>query len=170
MIAWTSFSTTNFDNGLLQFEAAGESGIVFDQHVANIGFASAMSQTKKCDVGTRASFNPSTSVFDVEVPLCEDGYCDNPCPGVLAPQAMGYNPFTSQETSMRIKIDMDAVSTALAVNMGLRELNTLIMVANDTERRSLLRDMVNQGNLDQTIADHTTSYFGAFFFFFLLSG
>jgi hypothetical protein len=52
--------------------------------------------------------------------------CVNPCPNILAPQATGYsnNPYKAGST-LTYEINMQAVTTAIAVNMGMLQLSQL---------------------------------------------
>jgi hypothetical protein len=162
MIAWSSFTAQNLDRGFLQFYATGQTAIIFDKPITNFGVASAVSQTAQCKQRMDLTYSPATSNLDVSVELCsdDDGMCDNPCPGILAPQAMGYDPLTNQGQSLDITLNMQAVSTALAVNLGMVALNHLVMVPGDNARITLLDTMVSQGSIDALTANHTTSYFG----------
>ncbi len=180
MIAWASFTAQNLDRGFLQFYSTGQANIMFDKPIVNSGVASAASQTAQCNQAMSVSYSSATTNLDVSIKLCDDpeGQCDNPCPGVLAPQAMGYDLFNSEETYMDVSINLQAVSTALAVNMGMVPLNHLVMVPGDNSRISLLNTMVSQGAIDTATASRTSSYFGkgadkhahfSFFFFILLN-
>lgn len=164
MIAWSSFTAQNLDRGFLQFYSTGQANIMFDKPIVNSGVASAASQTKQCNQAMSISYSPATSNLDVSITLCEDadGGCDNPCPGVLAPQAMGYDLFNTEETYLDLSINMQAVSTALAVNLGMVPLNHLTMVPGDNARITLLDDMVSQGAIDTATASRTSSYFGEY--------
>lgn len=135
---------------------------MFDKPILNSGVASAASQTAQCNQAMSVSYSSATTNLDVSIKLCDDpeGQCDNPCPGVLAPQAMGYDLFNSEETYMDLSINLQAVSTALAVNMGMVPLNHLVMVPGDNSRISLLDTMVSQGAIDTATASRTSSYFG----------
>ena len=160
LIAWASFRAQNTDRGFLQFYASGKTNIIFDKPIVNTGVASARSQGHLCTSAISVAYSPATAYVDVSIALCDKGHCDNPCPGILAPQAMGYNPLTSLENSMDIKIDMQSVSTALAINMGMTQLNHLVQIPGDSDRLKLLDEMVLQGFLNLSIANHTSSYYG----------
>ena len=166
LIAWSSFTAQNTDRGFLQFYASAQASIIFDKPVLNKGFASAVSQSHLCTSAISTSYSPATAYLDVTVALCDKGHCGNPCPGILAPQAMGYNPLTSLENSMDIKIDMQSVSTALAINMGMTQLNHLVQIPGDSDRLKLLDEMVLQGFLNLSIANHTSSYYGELYMCF----
>ena len=162
MIAWSSFTAQNLDRGFLQFYSTGQANLIFDKPIVNSGVASAASQTAKCPQAISTSYSRATSNIDVSIQLCDDpeGGCDNPCPGVLAPQAMGYDLFNSDESNLELTINMQAVSTALAVNLGMVPLNHLTMVPGDNARITLLDTMVSQGSIDAATASRTSSYFG----------
>lgn len=164
MIAWSSFTAQNLDRGFLQFYSTGQANIMFDKPIVNSGVASAASQSAQCNQAMRMSYSRATSNLDMSIELCDDpeGGCDNPCPGVLAPQAMGYDLFNSEESYLDLTINMQAVSTALAVNLGMVPLNHLTMVPGDNARITLLDTMVSQGSIDAATASRTTSYFGEF--------
>lgn len=162
MIAWSAFTAQNLDRGFLQFYATGSANIMFDKPIVNAGVASAASQKKQCAQAMDLSYSATDSYLDVSIGLCDspDGLCDNPCPDILAPQAMGYDPFLSQENTLDLRISMQAVATALAVNLGMITLNHLVMVPGDNARITLLDEMVRQGAIDAWTANHTSSYFG----------
>mmetsp|Transcript_15500 Transcript_15500/g.33838 ORF Transcript_15500/g.33838 Transcript_15500/m.33838 type:complete len:353 (-) Transcript_15500:524-1582(-) len=159
LIAWSSFSAHNVERGSLRFYATGKASVIFSKPVRNMGFASEVSDASECTVATTPFFNPSTSKLTVEVRLCDGGACENPCPGVLAPQAMGYDSFASDEGYMKLTVDMQAVSTAIAVNLNMTKLNNLVQVPADADRTNLLQDMVDYGYLTQEQMQHTSSYF-----------
>ena len=165
IIAWASFTAQNIEHGYLQFYASGNTKIIFDKPIVNVGVASAASQSKVCSNAITTAYTPSTAYLDVKINLCPYGYCENPCPGVLAPQAMGYDPFNSKQTQMEFTVDMDSVATALAVNMGMTQLNHLVQIPNDLNRITLMNDMVSQGLLNFTLANQTSSYYGEENFF-----
>lgn len=162
MIAWSSFTAQNLDRGFLQFYATGLATIMFDKPIVNLGVASLASQTQQCNQAMSVSYSPATTNVDLSIALCDEaeGPCNNPCPGILAPQAMGYDLFNTEETQLDLTINMQAVSTALAVNLGMVTLNHLVMIPGDNARITLLDNMVSQGSIDATTASHTTSYFG----------
>ena len=162
MIAWSSFTAQNLDRGFLQFYSTGQANIMFDKPIVNSGVASAASQTQECNQPMSVSYSSATTNLEMSIKLCDDaeGGCDNPCPGVLAPQAMGYDLFNSEETNLDLTINLQAVSTALAVNMGMVPLNHLVMVPGDNSRLTLLDTMVSQGAIDAATASRTSSYFG----------
>lgn len=162
MVAWTSFTAQNLDRGFLQFYATGEANLMFDKPITNSGFASAESSTKECSQTTTLSYSGATSNLDITIDLCDeaDVPCANPCPNILAPQGMGYDSLNSLDNFMQITVNMQAVSTALAVNLGMVSLNHLVMIPGDNNRITLLNDMVEQGYLHPSIANHTSSYFG----------
>ena len=161
MIAWASFTAQNIERGYLQFYATGEPSIIFGKPVANTGFASAVSDTAVCNQPViTTSYSASDVVMDVTVVLCDSGPCDNPCVGTLAPQAMGYQAFTTSDNFLRLKIDMAAVATALAINMGMNALNHLVMVVDDNDRQTLVGEMISAGFLNASTAAHISSYYG----------
>ena len=161
MVAWASFTAQNLDRGFLQFYSTGQAAIVYDKPILNSGVASAASSTKECKQHIDLTYSAATTVLDISIDLCDEGPCDaNPCPDILSPQGMGYDPFNSQENFMEVSLNMQAVSTALAVNMGMIQLNHLVMVPGDNDRINLLSQMVDQGLLNQSTVDHTTSYYG----------
>lgn len=108
------------------------------------------------------TYSASTTKLSVTIGLCDDDDCPtNPCPGILAPQAMGYDIYTPGSGSdLELSISMQAVSTALAVNLGMTKLNHLVMIPGDNDRNTLLSTMVSSGAIDAKTANHTSSYFG----------
>jgi hypothetical protein len=165
MIAWSSFTAQNLERGFLQFYATGSTSVVFDKPIAAYGLASAASQAQECNQRMDVKYSAATTNLDVTINLCDsdDGCPDNPCPDVLAPQAMGYDIYSSSSTTLDLSVNMQAVSTALAVNLGMTKLNHLVMVPGDNARLSLLAGMVEQGAIDAWTANHTSSYYGKSF-------
>ena len=128
-MAWSSFTAQNLDAGFLQFYATGLTGIIYDKQLIQVGYASAVSENTACDLYSTMSYNAQSSTITIETVLCEDGPCmNNPCPNVTAPQAMGYDYLSTKSNVMSIDVSMEAVTTALAVNMGMNSLNHLVMV------------------------------------------
>jgi hypothetical protein len=163
MVAWSSFTAQNLDRGFLQFYSTGLVSVMLDKPIVASGVASAASQTAQCNQRMDTSYSSATSILDVSIALCDsdDGCPDNPCPDILAPQAMGYDVYNSDEYQMNLAISMQSVYTALAVNLGMISLNHLVMVPGDNDRITLFDAMVTEGAVDATVANHTTSYFGA---------
>jgi hypothetical protein len=79
---------------------------------------------------------------------------------IQQPQAMGYNTLTSLSSDLTISINMQAVTTALAVNMGMIPLNHLVNVPGDNNRLILLNDMVNAKSITPLQSNHTSTYYG----------
>lgn len=96
------------------------------------------------------------------MPICNESEVPckgNPCQGILSPQALGYDSYYSSSTNLEFQINMEAVSVALAVNMGLLKLNALVQIPGDTSRVSLLNKMVDAGHISLSQANHTSSYY-----------
>eukprot|EP01034_Spumella_vulgaris_P022688 gene22688-28837_t len=87
----------------------------------------------------------------------------NPCPGILAPQLMGYDTKYASSSIMTWKLDMASVVTALAVNMGILPLTTLTNIKGDNDRINLLNNMAAQGFIDQQTVYNASSYFASCF-------
>ena len=70
-------------------------------------------------VSATATFDPSNAYMTISVGLCENAPCSaNPCPGILAPQAMGYDTVFSGDNFMNLGINMITFFDALSVNLG----------------------------------------------------
>lgn len=162
MVAWSSFTAQNLDQGFLQFYATGEASIMYDKPIVNSGFASAQSSTAECKQTLTMSYNAASSNLDMSIALCDADSvpCKNPCPNILSPQGMGYDSLNSLDNYMDISLNMQAISTALAVNLGMIPLNHLVMIPGDNNRISLFDEMMQQGMMSASIANHTSSYFG----------
>lgn len=179
IVAWGSFSALVKKSGLLQFYTAGDVSVIFDKPIILYGFASNISDTSPCTASIDASYLSSSRNLEVTIDLEADSNCFeteyggtscyNPCPNILAPQAMGYDAYTSRDSTFTWSIDMAAVSTALAVNMGIISLSTLQRFDDDNTRLNLFYDLVNNGLVDSSIADSTSSYFGEFLSSFVCS-
>ena len=79
-------------------------------------------------VSATATFDPSTAFLTISVGLCENAPCGvNPCPGILAPQAMGYDTEFSGDNFMNLGINMITFFDALSVNLGMRSLIACIL-------------------------------------------
>jgi hypothetical protein len=145
---------------------------MFDKPIVASGVASAVSQEAQCEQKLAVKYNPASSMLEVGINLCDEegeGCPVNPCPDILAPQAMGYDVYNSQETDLNLAISMQSVYTALAVNLGMITLNHLVMVPGDNDRITLLDEMVQQDAIDVKTANHTSSYFGKFVMFHFLN-
>jgi hypothetical protein len=164
MVAWASFTAQNLERGFLQFYATGTPAIMFDKPIGAYGVASAVSQNRECNQSMDVTYSSATTYLDVNINLCDDngeGCPNNPCPGVLAPQALGYDIYNDAAgPDLTMRISMQAVSTALAVNLGMTKLNTLVMIPGDNDFITLMNTMVSQGAIDAWTANHTASYFG----------
>lgn len=161
MIAWSSFTAQNLERGFLQFYATGEVSVMFDKPIFAAGVASAASANQSCSQAIDVTYSASTTNIMFSIELCDKakGPCNNPCPDILAPQAMGYSS-TAAGTTLDININMQAVSTALAVNLGMIGLNNLIRIPGDTARLELLEDMVSAKTISLITENRTSSYFG----------
>ena len=128
-MAWSSFTAQNLDAGFLQFYATGLTGIIYDKQMIQVGYASAASEIAECNLYSTMSYNSESSTVTIQSVLCGEGPCmNNPCPNITAPQAMGYDYTSTTSNVMSIDVSMEAVTTALAVNMGMITLNHLVMV------------------------------------------
>jgi hypothetical protein len=169
MVAWSSYvaTYTSQSSGSLTFYSTGKAGVIYDRPVTAIGYGSAASRNNTCtDQYSTYSYNSLTGTITITTDLKRDGYCSsppceaNPCPGILSPQAMGYDIYLSTTTEMTWKINMQAVTTALAVNMGLRNLSSLQNVVADADRIALFSSMQSSGYLDAATAGNTSTYYG----------
>jgi hypothetical protein len=97
--------------------------------------------------------------------------CRNPCPGVLSPLGMGYQATTGDSKASAVRrsskmawtLNLRAVMTALAVNLGMMPLAVLNEVPDDAVRKQLFHGMVSQGYISPAIEAVTSSYFDAFY-------
>lgn len=102
---------------------------MYDKQYISVGYASAVSSERSCDLESSISFNTESATVFIDTVLCEEGPCEaNPCEDITSPEAMGYDYRTTTSNSMSLAISLEAVTTALAVNMGMIELNHLVMV------------------------------------------
>ena len=80
-------------------------------------------------VSATATFDPSTAFLTISVGLCGNAPCGvNPCPGILAPQAMGYDTEFSGDNFMHLGINMVTFFDALSVNLGI-----LLVILSDSD-------------------------------------
>jgi hypothetical protein len=80
---------------------------------------------------------------------------------------MGYNSQLSGSTDLTVSVNLQAVTTALAVNMGMIPLNHLINVPGDNDRLNLLKEMVNNHSITPLQSNHTSTYFGKNNYYFV---
>lgn len=174
--------------GIVQFSLSGNVGMIFNKPIITAGYASnytnhvvyyntsqpgvtAANYTYSCKLSIQSVFNSNsrllsvTQDLDARADTCKrsrstGGYnCVNPCPKIMALQAMGYNALTAQSTSFTWSVDMASVMTAIAVNYGILRLEFLENFENDANRLSLLTKMLNAGLIDRTTFRQTSSYF-----------
>jgi len=161
MVAWSAFTALNTDFGSFKFYLAGDAGIIFAKDLIGIGFASNVSDDTPCDQQISTSINPVTRTMTVGVDLgCTNPPCKtNPCPSVLAPQAMGYDTEYASSSIMSFELDLASINTALAVNMGIQKLSNLVSYPGDNSRLSLLATMVRNGAITASFAANVSSYY-----------
>eukprot|EP01034_Spumella_vulgaris_P040417 gene40417-49988_t len=135
-------------------------------YIISVGFAANSSDAQTCNPVVTASMAELERVLSINVDLNVGGYyctnppcTDNPCPGILAPQLMGYDTKYASSSILTWKLDMASVVTALAVNMGILPLTTLTNIKGDNDRINLLNNMAAQGFIDQQTVYNTSSYF-----------
>ena len=93
MIAWSSYVATYAGNGRLQFYATPTAAEVYNKEYVAFGFGSNISALGQCRRQITSSFNSLSATLSVNIQLCDNPPCeDNPCPGILAPQATGCVP------------------------------------------------------------------------------
>jgi hypothetical protein len=103
MVAWSSFVAKykSQEKGSLTFYTTGRAGVIYDRPVTAIGYGSAASLNQTCDQQSSYSYDTTTSVITILTDLKKDGVCTtppcaaNPCPGVLSPEAFGYDIYKS---------------------------------------------------------------------------
>lgn len=185
LIAWCSFTALNTVAGRIQFYAVGDVGVAFNRPIITAGYASNVSDSKPCQQRITTNYVASDHLLTVTTDLARStssGYnddnnntndnssdcevldngaisCSNPCPNIMAPQAFGYNGQIASSTEFSWKVDMASISTAIAVNMGIQKLSTLVNFQGDNDRISLLEDMYRQGNIDRLTRNQTSSYY-----------
>jgi hypothetical protein len=162
MVAWSSFTSINTDSGSLKFYLAGDPGIIFAKDIVAIGFASNVSDSSPCHQDILTSINALDRTITVQIDLgCTSPPCtSNPCPKILAPQAMGYNTETAATKYLTMTLDFASINTALAVNMGIVPIANLVDYPGDNSRISLLSQIVRSGGLNSSTASNTSSYYG----------
>eukprot|EP01038_Epipyxis_sp_PR26KG_P009688 gene9688-13041_t len=159
LVALSSFSAQNTDQGLLQFFSSGSANIIFNKQYIGVAYASAKEQCQ--NVSSSVVYNSATSYVSIDTELCDNpGGCGNisPCPSTISSVAMGYDT-SSSLSSMTIRLNMQAITTALAVNMRMTPLNHLVEIPNDNARVALLNQMVKLGQLTNDQANRTSSYY-----------
>jgi hypothetical protein len=173
LIAWASFTAIDKSDGFVQFYAAGDVGVIFQKKISTMGYSSAYSDVAACtQVSSAAFFSSSRSLaVSTELATLQNGVsncfgtvaggvsCTNPCPNILSPQGMGYDPTVAVSSTYTWTVDMAAVTTAIAVNMGILPLENLVNYPGDNNRISLLRNMVQNGSISQETKNQTSSYY-----------
>lgn len=174
LIAWSSFTAVTSASGYIQFYAVGDVGMVYNRPIVTAGYASNVSDTENCIQPITASYVSSNRILSVSTSLqnahpsapnnCEQLAsgaldCQNPCPGILAPQAFGYNGQVAVSSQYTWSVDMASVSTAIAVNMGIQQLTSLVNFPGDNNRITLLRDMHSNGYISEYTKNATSSYY-----------
>ncbi len=111
LVAWTSFSAVSRTNGVLQFYASGDSGVLFAKRVAAVGLANNASATSPCLPRISTSFNKLDHILRLQADLnigdsCVNPPCQvNPCPGVFSPQSFGYKINSATTSIMNVRIN-----------------------------------------------------------------
>ena len=90
-MAWTSYKASYSGDGLLQFYMSPSGRNIFNKDYISFGFGSnASAAMGQCRRDISSSFNPLSATLTVNIKLCDSPPCqENPCPGVLAPEATG---------------------------------------------------------------------------------
>ena len=71
-------------------------------------------------VSASALFQSSNADLTISISLCDNPPCsNNTCPGILAPQAMGYDTVFSSNAFIDLTFNMVTFYNALAVNLGM---------------------------------------------------
>lgn len=184
LIAWASFTQVDKSSGIVQLYTAADIGVMFNKPIVSAGYASrasdsnhehnGLSSITNCNPDIITSYSLSSRILTVNTDLNtannkSSQYCSlnsensltclNPCPGILAPQAMGYNLIEAESSVMTWSIDMAAVVTAIAVNMGIVPLRNLQKFPNDFSRLALFNAMLRNGSIDESIVNRTSSYY-----------
>eukprot|EP01033_Poteriospumella_lacustris_P013355 gene13356-9561_t len=139
LIAWCSFTALSTVAGRIQFYAVGDIRVVFHRPIVTAGYASNVSDTQPCQQRITTRYAASDHLLT----------------------AFGYNGEVAASTEFSWAVDMASVSTAIAVNMGIQPLATLVNFPGDNDRISLLEDMYRQGSIDRWTRNHTSSYYEA---------
>lgn len=162
LVAWSAFTVINQDSGNFKFYLAGDPGIVYGKDIVAVGFASAVSDSAACTAPVTSTVNKLERTLTVTVDLgCEDWPCkSNPCPGILAPQAMGYDTEFATTPYLTVSVDYASLNVALSVNMGILPLANLVNYAGDSSRIKLLNSMYSAGKISAAIVANTSSYYG----------
>lgn len=90
-MAWSSYRATYTGNGLMQFYATPTAGDIYNKNFVSFGFGSNASGSNPCHVTNTHTFDPLSARLVIDTVLCDNPPCqENPCPGILAPEAMGF--------------------------------------------------------------------------------
>ena len=158
VIAWASFTVTSRSSGYLQFSASGDVGAMFNKPITIGNYASRQSDIQSCVLNSTVAFEAGSREVSIATYLPE-GQRTNPCSKILSPETFGFDRTEDTDGYMKLKIDMAAVTTALAVNMGMTHLGSLENFEKDANRRSFLQRMVKSSYITDTDSSHISSYY-----------
>lgn len=159
IITWASYTyiATGF-----QFFTSANVGKMFNKPLSAVGING---QAGACDISITQSYQLSSRTVSIDFNIeseknCDyDNGCTNPCPNVLSPQGMGYDPLTASFFGYTSTIDMAAITTAIAVNQGIISINVLQNFSDDSDRINLLGQMQKKKYISKATNDATFSYY-----------
>ncbi len=166
LVAWASYSAVDTQSGHFEFYSTGDAGTMFNKDFVAFGFASEVSDAAACRPTMALSMSELERVVTITTDLniensCPSPPCEvNPCPGILAPQLMGYDTLSSSTSLMTWRLDLVSVITALSVNMGILPLKNLAKISGDNDRINMLTKMRQAGAISMNTVYNTSSYFG----------
>jgi hypothetical protein len=163
IIAWASYTyiATGF-----QFFTSANIGKMFNKPLAAAGLNG---QAGTCNIPVSPTYQLSSRTVSIEFDMdtgknCDyDTGCTNPCPNVLSPQGMGYDPQTASFYGYTVTVDMAAITTAIAVNQGIISVNVLQNFSDDSDRMTLLGQMESKKYISKATYDATFSYYSKCF-------
>ena len=138
-IAWASY--TYYSQGF-QFFSSAKVGKMFSKPIPAVAIAG---NEGYCDISVTQTYQLSSRILSIDFDLdqqdknnCGDDGCNNPCPNIISPQGMGYDPSTASFDGFTASVDMTSIVTAIAVNYGIITLKGLENFVDDSNREYLL--------------------------------
>eukprot|EP01035_Chromulina_nebulosa_P017424 gene17424-22976_t len=178
LVSWDSYSAEDRSYGYFRFYSSGDAGITYNKHIYDIVYG-AKDENCAYFYDWTAAFNPTTASLDITVNLnfsfpYEPYYscpydkntgtsaCYNYCPETFSFKQFGYDPSASSRPvppAIALSLDMNAISTSMAINYNMMTLDHLVNVKNDQNRINLLSQMNSSKYITQDLINSTSSYY-----------
>ena len=144
------------DSGTMIFYSTADPGTIFDKTIFHSGSFLSSYDGICYDLTQSVSYDRLTATVTLDVEIDGNITTVDTCSTKFSASLLG---FETRSTMLTMDLNMNSIMTAVAVNLGIRPLASLIQIKSDSERITLLRNMRDLGRIGNDVLEGTSSYY-----------